>query len=149
IAGTLDYMSPEQRSGGELDARSDLYACGVMFYELLTGERPAGTEVPSDSNKAVPKALDEVFRRSYARLDKRYASADEFAAALKALQAPAGPPPLPSREGPGAVAQSPTLKMPPAPDTTWQAPALPAGYRQSFVACPSCHHTVDAADQFC
>src|SRR5581483_9111486 len=92
IAGTLDYMSPEQRCGGDISARADLYACGVILYELLTGERPAGTDLPSDLNKSVPKYLDEAFRHSYARLDKRFASAEEFAKAL----APAGnPPPLP------------------------------------------------------
>lgn len=90
IAGTLDYMAPEQRSAGEIDARADLYACGVVLYEMLTGERPAGTDVPSDLNRKVPRTLDEAFKRSYARLEKRFASADEFA---KALQH--GPPPLP------------------------------------------------------
>ena len=56
IAGTLDYMAPEQRGGGAVDARADLYACGVVLYELLTGERPAGTDVPSDLNKDVPES---------------------------------------------------------------------------------------------
>jgi hypothetical protein len=59
-----------------------LYACGVVLYELLTGERPAGTDVPSDVNPNVPRQLDEVFRRAYARLEKRFTSADEFLAAL-------------------------------------------------------------------
>jgi serine/threonine protein kinase len=95
IAGTLDYMAPEQRSGAAPDARADLYSCGVILYELLTGERPAGTECPSDLNPKVPKSLDEAFKRSYARLEKRFTSADEFAKALNI----ASPPPLPARGG--------------------------------------------------
>lgn len=92
IAGTLDYMPPEQRSAAdEVGPRADIYACGVVLYEMLTGERPAGTEVPSELNPAVPKYLDDVFRRAYARLEKRFASAAEFMAALT----PVTPPPLP------------------------------------------------------
>ncbi|MGH7215413.1 MAG: protein kinase domain-containing protein, partial [Tepidisphaeraceae bacterium] len=84
IAGSLDYMAPEQRSGADVDARADLYACGVMLYEMLTGERPAGTDVPSDVNPNAPRYLDDLFRRSYARLDKRFKDAAEFAAGLTA-----------------------------------------------------------------
>src|SRR3954468_6463167 len=92
IAGTLDYMAPEQRGGAaEIDRRADLYACGVVLYELLTGERPAGTDLPSDLNKSVPRQLDEAFKRSYARLEKRFASAQEFLDALGKQS----PPPIP------------------------------------------------------
>ena len=125
IAGSLDYMAPEQRSGGTIDGRADLYACGVVLYEMLTGERPAGTDVPSDLNKSVPKQLDDVFRRSYSRLEKRFTSADEFLAALGA--------PGPSK----VVVQLPRI----IPGEGSQASAMRR--------CPSCHKDVDASDQFC
>src|SRR6185436_17578690 len=117
IAGTLDYMAPEQRSGGDLDHRADLYACGVVLYELLTGERPAGTDLPSDLNPSVPKALDEAFKRSYARLDKRYASAEEFSKSLAQALAPPAPPPVPPRQaiGPSGLHYAPALPVPGAP----------------------------------
>jgi serine/threonine protein kinase len=91
LAGTIDYMAPEVRGGAEADARADLYACGVVLYELLTGERPAGTDVPSDVNPNVSKQLDDVFRRAYARLEKRFTSADEFLAALSGQGAAPAP----------------------------------------------------------
>src|SRR5438045_4031057 len=123
-------MAPEQRAGGDVGPRADLYACGVVLYELLTGERPAGTDVPSDLNRSVPGHLDEVFRRSYARLEKRFASADDFlnalgASAPVAATAAAMPLPLP-RILPGAG---------PVPGTMQR--------------CPSCQKDVDAMDQFC
>jgi serine/threonine-protein kinase len=129
IAGTLDYMAPEQRSGGNVDARVDLYACGVILYEMLAGERPAGTECPSDLNPATPRYLDEVFRRSYARLEKRYASAEEFLSALAA----------------GEPASASGVVPPPIPLDHQMAWSESAGGRQ----CPSCRKGVGATDQFC
>ncbi len=128
IAGTLDYMAPEQRAGATADPRMDLYACGVMLYEMLTGERPAGTELPSDLNSAVPKWLDDVFRRSYARLEKRFASAADFRAAL-----------------PPAARTMPGFRPPPLP-TVSSIPAMP---KVMGTMCPQCRKPIESTDQFC
>jgi serine/threonine protein kinase len=137
IAGTLDYMAPEARSGNApIDARVDIYACGVVLYEMLTGERPAGTDLPSDLNKQTPKSLDEAFRRSYARLDNRFASARQFADALR------GAPPIPQMPPQRPAAAGQPMRMPPLPS---MSSSIPSGRR----TCTQCRQQVDPGDQFC
>ena len=145
IAGTLDYMAPEVRSGGAVDARADLYACGVVLYELLTGERPAGTDVPSELNPAVPKGLDDIFRRSYARLDRRYGSAEEFADAL--ARVPLTPPPLPATPVHGDVDFRGSTRY--VPVQAAQKDRLGAVRPGGASSCPQCRQAVEAGDQFC
>jgi serine/threonine-protein kinase len=48
LAGTLHYLSPDQLQGREIDVRSDLYACGVVMFEMLTGRRPFVTSDASE-----------------------------------------------------------------------------------------------------
>ena len=83
IVGTLEYMAPEQRENPDaVDGRADLYACGVMLFEMLTGRRPMGMTLPSALNPATPRRLDDAFRRAWARVEQRFASAEEFLRAI-------------------------------------------------------------------
>ena len=59
IAGTPEYMSPEQARGSEIDARSDVYACGICLYELVTGRPPFLGE---NAAEILIKQLDEMPR---------------------------------------------------------------------------------------
>jgi len=123
IVGTTRYMAPEQLDGTDVDARADVYACGAVFFELLTGRRPAGLEVPSDLNPAVPPALDEVFYRSFVRRERRYPSAQAFADALDEAMSgePPEPPPLPPSPPPELVA------MRRAPASPWSSSLVVIG----------------------
>jgi serine/threonine protein kinase len=94
IVGTAQYFSPEQARGESVDARTDLYSTGVVFFELLTGRAPfrgdnpvavayqhVNSEAvpPSSFNPRVSPALDAVVLRSMAKdRFQRYQSAAEF-----------------------------------------------------------------------
>jgi serine/threonine-protein kinase len=119
VFGTPEYMAPEQARGDEVDARCDVYAAGVMLYELLTGSVPFESstpigmmtahlmqEPPPPSNRApgrrISPALEAVVLHALAkRASERYPSAASLADALdRALSRPAdvastAPPPAP------------------------------------------------------
>ncbi|UOE44857.1 Stk1 family PASTA domain-containing Ser/Thr kinase [Agromyces larvae] len=82
LLGTIAYLSPELVTRGVADARSDIYALGIMMYEMLTGEQPYVGEAPmqiayqhandsvpqpSSKNPAVPHELDELVHWATAR----------------------------------------------------------------------------------
>jgi serine/threonine-protein kinase len=100
VCGTPEYMSPEQARGDVLDARSDLYAVGVIMYQLLTGRLPFEgesatqivllhlTDPPRDPRmlapeRAIPAPLVDVSLRALAKEPAdRFQDADAFATAL-------------------------------------------------------------------
>ena len=98
VLGTPSYMSPEQFLGQTVDGRSDLFSCGVILYQFLTGEKPftgAVTTImhkvlkeeplaPSMLNATLPPAWDAVIRKAMAKNpDERYQSAAEFGQAVR------------------------------------------------------------------
>lgn len=99
VMGTPAYMSPEQFMGQPVDGRSDIFSCGVILYQFLTGEKPfTGNSTtimykvlheeplaPSLLNVALPAAFDAVVKKAMAKNpDERYQTAQEFAQAIKA-----------------------------------------------------------------
>ena len=103
VMGTPAYMSPEQFMGQAVDRRTDIYSCGVMLYQLLTGERPFEGSMTSIMHKAMttvpprpselavtaPPALDAVVAKAMARRpEDRFDTAADFAQALRAPPMP-------------------------------------------------------------
>ena len=147
VCGTPDYMAPEQGRGDPIDGRSDLYAVGVILFQLLTGRLPFEAESPTqvvmmhlsipvpDPRQVAPERnisqalVDVVFKALQKSADKRYQDALELSDALKrALEFTETNPPL-------------SLDRPSVPPSVSFVPG-------KLIACPACQLTVPMA-KFC
>lgn len=102
ILGSVSYLSPEQVQRGVADSRSDVYAVGIVAYEMLTGEKPFSADSPiqiaymhvneeiprlRSKRKEIPQALDDLIARSTAKNpDERPRTAGDFLERLQQIQ---------------------------------------------------------------
>lgn len=126
VVGTPSYMSPEQAQGFELDGRSDVYALGIMLFEMLAGQRPFDAEKAYDIavmqvtaqapvlrsiNPRLAEALEPVLARALEKdRQQRYQTATALVTALRTAvqQSDDGYEALPQPATPGYAGSSPT-----------------------------------------
>jgi hypothetical protein len=113
--GTPGYMAPEQLSGGDVDARADIFAFGVLAWELATGEHPFGTDPASllarmtelmdggsgRLSRILPlPGLDLIARRCMrGSASERYPTSAALVAELRALEPASAAPAMPAADG--------------------------------------------------
>lgn len=146
--GTPEYMSPEQCRGGAVDHRADIYALGVMLYELLTGRTPFVADnytalahahiyepvpPPVRFNPRISPAVQSVVLKALEKNPAdRFSQATELAQALEQAVA----------------AQVPVAPLSrPAPHPT--PGPRPAGQAAAMIVCPRCQHTNPVHQRFC
>lgn len=145
VMGTPYYMSPEQARGERnLDARVDLWACGVLLYESLTGRRPfqaanynalllqilqTAPRPARDLRPALPAGFDAILDKALAKdRAQRYLTAGDFQRDLQGLRdrpASARRPAVPDAARPMVRVSKPAPSAPPPPPPARERPSAP------------------------
>ncbi|MFS2215874.1 serine/threonine-protein kinase [Massilia cellulosiltytica] len=157
VIGTPSYMSPEQFKGETVDGRSDLFAVGIVLYQMLTGVRPfsgpASTVMhqiihempprPSERQPSLNPAFDAVLAKAMAkRIEDRYPNAQAFLDALNAAyMQQTGGVPLTDEDNERTVL---AFQRPAVPEPA--RPAHPTGASQSMPATGSASSLTSAPE---
>ena len=150
LIGTAAYLAPEQVSQGVADARTDVYAAGIMLFEMLTGQQPHTADtplavaykhvneavpVPSQLVNGIPPALDDLVLRATSRNpDLRPADGGQFMRSLNEVRLSLPPaPPAP----PAAGQPAPAYPDPGYPDPGYRDPGYQSqGYQDPAYDAP-------------
>ena len=132
--GTAYYMAPEQMAGQkEIDHRSDLFAAGMILYEMLTGAMAVGRfRLPGELFEKYPETLDRIIEKALAfEPSERFEDARDMKESLQRaltespveMEIPPPPmPPTPTPPPPILDPEKPAAKPVPAPGDTWTEP---------------------------